>query len=87
MNSDSLRFGIRYSDAGIATRSYVTLYIITRRLSMRLWSMDASVGFRAFSHTWGLRIVTTGPPGSPALNWLDFVCVETKQWRHIPTAV
>ena len=30
------RLGIRYSDAGIATRSYVT--IITRRLSMRLWS-------------------------------------------------
>ena len=23
---DSLRLGIRYSDAGIATRSYVTLY-------------------------------------------------------------
>ena len=38
MNLDSLRLGIRYSDAGIATRSYVTLYIITMLLSMRLWS-------------------------------------------------
>ena len=33
MNLDSLRLGIRYSDAGIARRSYVTLYIITRLLS------------------------------------------------------
>ena len=38
MNLDSLRLGIRYSDAGIARRLYVTLYIVIRRLSMRLWS-------------------------------------------------
>ena len=40
MHLDFLRLGIRNSDAGIATRSYVTLYIITRRLSMRLWFKD-----------------------------------------------
>ena len=38
MHFDSLRFGIRYLYAGIATRSYVTLYNIIRRLSMRLLS-------------------------------------------------
>ena len=38
LNFDYLRFGIRYSDAGIATRSYVTIYILTSRLSVRLWS-------------------------------------------------
>ena len=36
MNLDSLKLGIRYSDDGIATRSYVILYIITIRLSTRL---------------------------------------------------
>ena len=46
MNLDSLRLGIRYSDAGIATRSYVTLYIIiTRRLSMLLWSSGCQCRF------------------------------------------
>ena len=46
MNLDSLRLGIRYSDAEIATRSYVTLYnIITRRLSMRLWSSGRQCRF------------------------------------------
>ena len=30
----SLRFGIRFSDAGISTRSYVVLYAIKSRLSM-----------------------------------------------------
>ena len=29
MNLDSLRLGIRYSDAGIATRSYVHYYKVT----------------------------------------------------------
>ena len=37
MNLDSLLLGFRYSDAGISTISYVTLHIITRRLSMRFW--------------------------------------------------
>ena len=52
MNLDSLRLGIRYSDAGIATRSYVTLYIITRRLSMRLWSSGRQCRFSSiFGHS------------------------------------
>ena len=51
INLDSMRLRIRYSDAGIATRSYVTLCIITRRLSMRFGLVDASVVFRAlWSH-------------------------------------
>ena len=44
--SDSLVFGVRYWDAGIATRPYVTLYSIIRRLSMRLWSRGRQ--FRSF---------------------------------------
>ena len=35
------------SDAGIATMSYVTLYIITSRLSMQCWSKGRQ--FRSFS--------------------------------------
>ena len=46
MNLDSMRLGIRYSDAGIATRSYIlTLYIITRRQSMHLWSSGRQCRF------------------------------------------
>ena len=44
------QLGIRYSDAGIATKSYVTVYIITRRLSMRLWSSGCQCMF------WGIFI-------------------------------
>ena len=36
MNLDSLSLGIRYSETGIETRSYVTLHSIRRQLSMRL---------------------------------------------------
>ena len=45
MPLDSLRLGIRYSDAGIATKSYVTLYIITRQLSVPLWSSGRQCRF------------------------------------------
>ena len=45
MNLDSLQLAIRYSVAGITTRSYVILYIITRRLSMRLWSSGRQCTF------------------------------------------
>ena len=38
MCRDALVFRTRKSDAGISTRSYVTLYINTSRLSMRRWS-------------------------------------------------
>ena len=49
MNLYSLRLvPNRYSDAGIATRSYVTLYIITRHCLCVFGLVDASVGFRAF---------------------------------------
>ena len=41
---DSLVLRVRYLDAGIATRSYVTLYSIISRLSMRLWPRGASLG-------------------------------------------
>ena len=52
MNLDSLRLGIRYSDTGIAKRSYLTLYIITRRLSMRLWSSGRQCRFSSiFDHS------------------------------------
>ena len=42
---DCLVFRTRYSGAaGIATRSYVNLYIIKSLLSMRRWSKGASLG-------------------------------------------
>ena len=72
MNLDSLRLGIRYSDAGIATRSYVT-----RRLSMRLWSSGRQCRFKSIL----VPVVTTGQPGSPALDRLDFVYVCSSVWR------
>ena len=50
MNLDSLRLGIN-SDAGIATRSYVILYIITRQLSMRLWSSGRQCMFSSICVT------------------------------------
>ena len=36
MNLDSLRISMRHLVRGIATMSYVILYIMTRRLTMRL---------------------------------------------------
>ena len=44
MYLDSLVLRMRYWDAEIATRSYVTLYSITRRLSMRLLSRGRQFG-------------------------------------------
>ena len=44
---DSLRFGIRYSATGIATRSYMILYNMIRRLCVSDL-MDASGDFRPF---------------------------------------
>ena len=38
MNLYSLRLGIKCTEAGMATRSYVIMYIITLRLSVRLCS-------------------------------------------------
>ena len=40
-------FRTRYSSAGIATRSYVTLYVIKSLLSMRRWSKGRQ--FRSFN--------------------------------------
>ena len=40
-------FRVRYSGAGKATRSYVTLYIIRCQLSMRRWSKGRQ--FRLFN--------------------------------------
>ena len=47
MYLDSQVLQVRYWDMGIATRSYVTLYSITRRLSMGLWSRERQ--FRSFN--------------------------------------
>ena len=47
MCHDALVFRTTKSDAGIATRSSVTLYIITSRLSMQRWSKGRQ--FRSFS--------------------------------------
>ena len=47
MCRDALVFRTRKSDAGIATRSNVTLYIIMSRLSVRSWSKGRQ--FRSFS--------------------------------------
>ena len=44
---DNLVFHTRQSDAGIAMRSYVTLYIIMSQLSMQRWSKGPQ--FRSFS--------------------------------------
>ena len=50
-NLDSLWFGMRYSVRGIATMSYVILYIMTRRLPMRLRSNRRQPRFRRISVT------------------------------------
>ena len=47
MCRDALVFRTRKSDAGIATMSSVTLYIITSQLSMRRWSKGRQL--RSFS--------------------------------------
>ena len=54
MCRDALVFRTRLSDAGIVTRSYVILYIITSRLSMRRWSKGRQ--FRSFSNAVALEV-------------------------------
>ena len=82
MDLDSMQLGIRYSDAVIATRSYVTLYIITRRLSMCLRSSGRQC---RFSSIWlHLRFACSHnrPTGQPFIGLTQFCmclqqCVKT----------
>ena len=68
---DSLVLRVRYWGAGIAKRSYVTLYSIIRRLSLRLWSRGRQ--FRSFSSDAGsVSIISIHPPGSPPLDGFHF---------------
>ena len=92
MDLDYIWLGIRYSDAGITTRSYMTLSSFKGDCLCVFGLVDASVGFRA---VWS-RLMFAGSHDRPT--WQPCVgstqlcmclqqCVETKQWRHIPTAV
>ena len=51
---DCLVFRTRYSGAGIATRSYVPLYIIKSLLSMRRWSKGRQ--YRSFNIAVTLKV-------------------------------
>ena len=56
----------------------MTLYIITSRLSMRLWSRICQLRFPSIVVT----LEVSSPPGSPALNRLKFVYVSSSVWGH-----
>ena len=74
---DCLVFRTRYSGAGIAKMSYVTLYIIKSLLSMRRWSKGRQ--FRSFNIAVTLevylRIVSDYTPCSPSLNCFTFIYI------------
>ena len=69
----------RYSGGGIATMSYVTLYIIRRLLSMRRWSKGRQ--FRSFniavisSNAGGVSKVSGCPPCSYSLDCFNFIYI------------
>ena len=56
MNLDSLQLGIRYSVTGMATRSYVILYIMIKRVSMRLLSNWRQWSFWSIYDTLDVRL-------------------------------
>ena len=72
MKEDEYVLRVRYWDAGIATRSYVTLYSIIRRLSIRLWSR----GRQHSSDAGSVTILSIHPPGSPPLDDFHFLYIS-----------
>ena len=68
---DCLVFRAKYSGAGIATRSYVTLYIIRCLQSMRRWSK----GRQYSNNAGGIFIVSGCTPGSTSLDCFNFIYI------------
>ena len=69
---DSLVLRVGYWDAGIATRSHVTLYSIIRRLSMRFLSRRRQ--FRSF--IMAVTIISIHQHGSPPLDGFLFLYIS-----------
>ena len=89
---DSLVLRVRYWDAGIATRSYVTFYSIKRRLSMRIWSRGRQ--FKSFTiavRRWKCKYNFYTPTWQPSFGRLPLsvyqwqcVCVYSNSRNDVP---